>query len=211
MQLLNRSITTIVAALTTGRWPSPRLRIGTTAYRRFAAGIVFGAMTLGPTLGSFAASADSLGHNGLLDLPMASTEAAISAATVVSEAPFQKLVQMTTCNGSNTTCFARLARVPTSERWAIQFVSCTAETGATATFRNFSVQVADAAMTKLLGVHFIAPTYQSDRLNSLAINVASQPMVLTAQPGNVIILAANSLGDMADVHCAVSGVRQRLR
>ena len=149
------------------------------------------------------------GQGSLPRLPAAGAEAA--PATVGSEAPLQRFVQLTDCNAPpSTTCVARVARVPANERWAIQFVSCTVDTAATATFRNFSIQIADAAVTKLLGFHFIAPTYQSDRLNNVAVNVASQPVVLTAEPGNVIFLVAMSIGGMGSPQCAVSGVKQKL-
>ncbi|MFL5259615.1 MAG: hypothetical protein ACJ8AS_07655 [Hyphomicrobiales bacterium] len=149
---------------------------------------------------------------GLVALPksaMTSAEAA-PASTIVSEVPFSAFVQLTTCNSNNTTCFTALPPVPAREQWALQFVSCTVDTAAAATFRDFSVQISDKSVTTLLGLHFVAPTYQSDRQNNVAVYVASQPLVLTAKSGSIVHLVANSIGNMGGGRCALSGVKQKL-
>jgi hypothetical protein len=170
------------------------------------------ALAVAATAAAFAAgspSAQSGGLGSLLRPPAASSEAA-PAAAVVSEVPFSSFIQLVTCNSNNTTCFNHLPRVPPKQQLAIQFVSCTIDTAAAATFRDFSVQVTDAASTKLLGIHFIAPTYQSDRLNGVAVYVASQPMVLTVKADSILYLVANAIGSLGGGRCAVSGVRQTL-
>jgi hypothetical protein len=169
-------------------------------------------LAVAATAAAFAAgspSAQSGGLGSLLRPPAASSEAA-PAAAVVSEVPFSSFIQLVTCNSNNTTCFNHLPRVPPKQQLAIQFVSCTIDTAAAATFRDFSVQVTDAASTKLLGIHFIAPTYQSDRLNGVAVYVASQPMVLTVKADSILYLVANAIGSLGGGRCAVSGVRQTL-
>jgi hypothetical protein len=129
-----------------------------------------------------------------------------SAQGAVVEVPFQRHLQLT-CNSNNTSCFGSLLPVAARERLVIQFVSCTAEgaSGPNEMLRNFSVNV--AAGTKLVGKHYIAPTYRSAALPS--IHVASQPMLLTALAGNVVILEAVAVGSIFNVACGLSGVRQK--
>lgn len=130
------------------------------------------------------------------------------AAALVSEVPFQRHFQLT-CNTGNTSCFRSLPPVPANERLVIQFVSCTGD-GAfdvNARLRNFSLSV--SAGTQLLGHHYIAPTYRSAELPY--VYVASQPMVLTALPGNVLTLGAVSSGGIFGVACGLSGVKQKFQ
>jgi hypothetical protein len=131
-----------------------------------------------------------------------------SAQGAVVEVPFQRHLQLT-CNSNNTSCFGSLLPVAAKERLVIQFVSCTAEgpSDVNARLQNFSLSV--SAGTKLLGHHYIAPTYRSAELPY--IYVASQPMVLTALAGNVLTVGAVSTGGVFGVKCGLSGVRQKFQ
>ena len=77
------------------------------------------------------------------------------AATLVSEAPFQRHLDLT-CNATNSTCFRSVGPVPANERWVIQFVSCTADGSSDPnhTLRNFTLTVSTG--TQVLGHHYIA-------------------------------------------------------
>jgi hypothetical protein len=130
---------------------------------------------------------------------------ASAEAAIISEVPFQRHLQLT-CNATNSSCSGSLVPVPAKERLVIQFVSCTAD-GAfdvNARLRNFSLTLSTA--TKLLGHHYIAPTYRSAELPY--VYVASQPMVLTALAGNVLTVGAVSTGGIFNVACGLSGVKQ---
>lgn len=156
--------------------------------------------------GAYAANIDA---ESLLRLPMASAEAS-PARAVLSSVPFNRFVNLATCNSNRSTCYGRLPRLAANVRWVIQFVSCTADVNASeSTFRNFSLQVANATMTKALGFHFIAPTYQSNDNHGVTVHVASQPIVLTVEPNSIVILAALSIGAVGG-QCAISGIQQTL-
>ena len=130
------------------------------------------------------------------------------AATLVSEAPFQRHLDLT-CNATNSTCFRSVGPVPANERWVIQFVSCTADGSSDPnhTLRNFTLTVSTG--TQVLGHHYIAPTYRSGPPQ--VIYVASQPMVLTALTGNMLTLTGLSVGPIFSVKCGMSGVRQKFQ
>jgi hypothetical protein len=134
--------------------------------------------------------------------------ASAEAAALISEVPFQ-LHLVLTCNTNNTSCFRSIAPVPAKERLVIQFVSCTGD-GAfdvNARLRNFSLTV--TAGTRVLGHHYIAPTYRSAELPF--VYVASQPMLLTALAGNVLSVGAVSTGGIFNVACGLSGVKQKFQ
>jgi hypothetical protein len=136
-------------------------------------------------------------------------EVTAPAATIVSETPYQSQVTLE-CNSASTTCVGRLAQVPATDRLAIQFVSCTAHGQVKAILRYFMMQITDAKVTRELGIHYIAPSYQSPA--DPYIYIVSQPIQLTAQPTNFVYLTATSTGaGIVNVRCGVSGVRQRLR
>jgi hypothetical protein len=88
-------------------------------------------------------------------------------------------------------------------------VSCIADTIVGGTFRHFSVQVTDSAVTKLRGLQYIAPQYQG-LSNLVQTYAASQPIVLSANAGEVVYFVALSAGAMGGVNCALSGTRQKL-
>jgi hypothetical protein len=128
---------------------------------------------------------------------------------VLSSVPFNRFYVLSTCNASLSTCYLQTPRLAANVRWVFQFVSCTADTNTGATFRHFSLQVTDASF-RLLGIHYIAPTHQSDPGKGNAAFTASQPIVLSAEPNSVIFLVASASDSLASVRCAVSGVQQRL-
>jgi hypothetical protein len=150
-------------------------------------------------------------RNAALAAAMAIGVVAIAAgqaagATVVSEAPLQRHLQLT-CVTGNSSCNKNLGPVPANERWVIQFVSCTGDGGFGTTLRNFSAMV--TAGGKLVVRHYIAPTYRSAA--EPFIYVASQPMLLTVSEGNVLSLGSVSVGGTFNVACGISGVRQKLQ
>jgi hypothetical protein len=157
--------------------------------------------------GAVISGASAQGRGSLLGLPTASVEAA-PAAAVVSEVPFQTSLQLT-CNSNSTSCSGRLPAVRENEQLAVQFVSCRAGTGVDAQLQNFSVLVTDSKITKQLGLHYLAPTYQSP--GPPHFYVVSQPIVLTVGPTNILHLSVVSVGFVGGVDCGVSGVRQKLR
>jgi hypothetical protein len=157
---------------------------------------------------SESASAGSRVRSPLYDLPTAEAELR-APAQVLAEAPLWKFLSLETCNETGTTCFANLPRVPANERWEIRFVSCTTDTQLDASFRHFSLQVYNGAVTKLLGYHFLAATYQSPR-DQAAVYVASQPIVMAVEAGNVLYMTALSSGSMGTPDCNITGVRQKL-
>ncbi len=165
----------------------------------------FAAVAVAAGAATPSASAGSRGQLSMLDLPPAEVEPR-AAARVIAEAPLWKSVQLT-CNAS--ICVGRLPPVPTSERWDIRFVSCSADTAVDATLRHFSLQVTNGKITRLLGHHFVAPTFQSIR-GQAAVYTASQPMVLRAQAGNVLHATASAVGNAGNAECSVTGVRQKL-
>jgi hypothetical protein len=126
-----------------------------------------------------------------------------AAATIVSEVPFQRHLQLT-CVTGNSSCSGIIGPVAVKQRLVIQFVSCTGDGGVGSTLRNFSASVADN--TKLVGRHYIAPTYRS--AEEPYIYVASQPILLTVPEGNILVLSSVSIGGTFNVACGVSGVRQ---
>jgi len=153
-------------------------------------------------------SAANLDADSLLRLPSSSAEA--SPRPVVASVPFSRFLNLATCNSNSTTCYGRLPRLAANVRWVIQFVSCTADVNASeSTFRNFSLQVTNATMTKALGFHFIAPTYQSNDNHGVTVHVASQPIVLTVEPNSIVFLTALSIGAVGG-QCAISGIQQTL-
>jgi hypothetical protein len=149
------------------------------------------------------ASAESRGP--LLRLPAASSGLA-PAAVVLSEAPFQRFVELP-CSGSY--CHAALPAVAPTERLVIHFVSCNAVMTVAGALRNFDMTVTDKKVTKQFGVHYIAPTYESS--GSLIHYVASQPMLLTVDASRVLHMETNSYtGNINAAACGVSGVMQTL-
>jgi hypothetical protein len=145
----------------------------------------------------------------LLRLPPAAAEPSARAA-VLSEAPFQKFVVLT-CTGDpgSSACRARLPAVPARERLVIQFASCIASTTEGGEMGNINLAVADAAFTRLYGGHFIAPTFRGGAVGH--IHIASQPMLLSADAGQVLhIEATPNGGSLTLARCGLSGVRQKL-
>jgi hypothetical protein len=91
---------------------------------------------------------------------------------------------------------------------AIQFISCNAQSAIDGQLQYFELVVIDAQFTKQVGFHYLAPSYRSP--DPPYSYVVSQPIVLSVAPTNVVQLAAVSIGGIANVACALSGVRQKL-
>jgi hypothetical protein len=162
------------------------------------------AFVVATTAATQSASAESRGQT-VLSLRAAS-EAAAPAASVISETPFQRFVELP-CTGSY--CRATLPAVVPTERLVIQFVSCNAVMTVAGALRNFDVSVTDPKLTRLFGGHYIAPTYESS--GAIIHYVASQPMLLTVEASRVLNFETNSsTGDIISAACGVSGVRQKL-
>ena len=138
---------------------------------------------------------------------VAAASASMAAAeTLISEVPFQRHLNLT-CFPDGSGCNGNIGPVAAKQRLVIQFVSCTGDGAANSTLRNFSASVHDT--TKLLGKHYIAPTYRSPE--EPYIYLASQPILLTVSEGNILVLSSVSIGGTFNVACGVSGVRQRFQ
>ena len=93
------------------------------------------------------------------------------------------------------------------QRLVIQFVSCTGDGGTGTTLRNFAATITMNGNTLMR--HYIAPTYRSAA--DPYICVASQPMLLTVFPGNILTLSSVSIGGTFNVNCGISGARQKFQ
>jgi hypothetical protein len=146
----------------------------------------------------------------LLSLPMANSEATAAAATIASEAPFQKFIVLT-CTGTDgsSVCRGKLDAIPVHERLVIQFASCLMTTTEGGEMGIITLAAADAKFTQLFGAHFIAPGFRGGAVSQ--IHIASQPMLLTVAASQVLhIEAVPNGGSLKVARCGMSGVRQKL-
>jgi hypothetical protein len=147
------------------------------------------------------ASAEERAATGL---NVKSAAVAESEAIVLSDAPYQTLVQL---NCSASACQADLPAVETKRRLVIQFISCQADTSAPNGILDFVAFVRNSSNT--IAGHFVAPIFQS-AIGTRAI--ASQPILLTVNPSRFLRLRAEAeTGDVVAAVCGVSGLMQRLK
>jgi hypothetical protein len=173
--------------------------------RRLAAAAI---ALIAASTGAQGASAVS-GRSALVGLPAATADI-MSAARVISEAPFQRFLVLACTGGAgNSVCRTRLAPALARERVVIQFASCIASTTQGGEMGSIDLFVTDNPFTTLFAGHFIAPTFRGGAVSH--IHIASQPMLLTVDANRLLHVEARPNGGALTLaRCGLSGVKQKL-